>query len=125
MSPFDVRLNADTADDVVFQPDILVICDRSKLDPKGRGYRDAPTLVVEVLSPYSGYLDRGAKFERYEQYGVPEYWIIDPPHKLLEVNVLEDGAYVRKGMYNHTQAFTSHTLEGCNIDLSTVFPEEE
>ncbi|MDR0311390.1 MAG: Uma2 family endonuclease, partial [Acidobacteriota bacterium] len=31
-APFDVRLNADTYDDTVVQPDLLVVCDRSKLD---------------------------------------------------------------------------------------------
>ena len=30
-TPFDVRLNADGADNTVLQPDILVVCDESKL----------------------------------------------------------------------------------------------
>ena len=39
-APFDVRLNADTFDNTVVQPDIMVFCDDSKLDDKGgRGRR--------------------------------------------------------------------------------------
>jgi Uma2 family endonuclease len=34
-APFDVRLNADEDDDTVCQPDIVVVCDESKLDDKG------------------------------------------------------------------------------------------
>ena len=31
-APFDVRLNADSDDDTVVQPDVLVICDHTKID---------------------------------------------------------------------------------------------
>ncbi len=33
-APFDVRLNAETGDDTVVQPDIFVVCDKSKRDGK-------------------------------------------------------------------------------------------
>ena len=53
MAPFDVRLPlADEADDEirnVVQPDISVVCDREKLDP--RGCRGAPDWIIEILSP--------------------------------------------------------------------------
>ena len=34
-APFDVRLNADDEDDTVVQPDLVVICDRSKISEQG------------------------------------------------------------------------------------------
>jgi len=53
LAPFDVRLpRGDEADDAivsVVQPDLSVICDRSKIDE--RGCRGAPDWVIEVLSP--------------------------------------------------------------------------
>jgi len=53
IAPFDVRLpKAGEIDDevnTVVQPDLVVICDRAKLDDKG--CRGAPDWVVEVLSP--------------------------------------------------------------------------
>ncbi len=55
IAPFDVRLpvanEADEEIKTVIQADILVVCNKSKLDEKG--CRGAPDLVVEVLSPNS------------------------------------------------------------------------
>jgi Uma2 family endonuclease len=38
----------------------------------------APTWVAEVLSPSTALNDVGRKFAKYEEYGVQEYWILDP-----------------------------------------------
>ncbi len=70
----DVRLpKGDEADkdiDTVVQPDVLVVCDPSKLER--RGVRGAPDFVVEVLSPSSAYHDHRRKREAYERSGVKE-----------------------------------------------------
>ena len=33
---------------------------------------------MEILSPATAYYDLKAKFHVYEQFGVKEYWIIEP-----------------------------------------------
>lgn len=38
----------------------------------------APTWVAEILSPATALNDVGRKFAKYEEYGVKEYWILDP-----------------------------------------------
>jgi Uma2 family endonuclease len=38
----------------------------------------APTWVAEVLSPSTALNDVGRKFAKYEEYGVQEYWVLDP-----------------------------------------------
>ena len=38
----------------------------------------APTWVAEILSPTTAGDDVGRKFARYEEYGVKEFWILDP-----------------------------------------------
>lgn len=50
-APFDVTLFKEgKAKNInVVQPDILVICDREKIDKNGK-YQGIPALVVEVLS---------------------------------------------------------------------------
>lgn len=45
----------------------------------------APDLVVEILSPATALRDRGIKRERYALFGVPEYWLVDPSARRIEV----------------------------------------
>ncbi len=71
MAPFDVKLDSYN----VVQPDILIVCDPSKLDSKR--CNGAPDLVVEVVSENST-RDYSIKLDLYKKSGVREYWIIDP-----------------------------------------------
>ena len=73
-APFAVNLTAD--DRTWVDPDVLVLCDPSKLSD--RGGEGAPDLIVEVGSPSSRKMDYFIKTGRYESAGVREYWIVDP-----------------------------------------------
>ena len=53
----------------------------------------APDLVVEILSPSTATLDRGAKMLLYVKYGVPHYWILDSDRLTLEMYELQEGNY--------------------------------
>ena len=72
--PFAVNLFAD--DSTFVEPDISVVCDRSKLSD--RGCEGAPDLVVEVISPSNPEMDYVTKLNLYREAGVREYWICDP-----------------------------------------------
>lgn len=76
ISPVDVRLEYDTTDMTVVQPDVLVICDRSK-DEDRKTIKGAPEFVLEVLSPSSRKIDTNLKLKKYRETGVREYWIVD------------------------------------------------
>ena len=80
-----------------FVPDVMVICDRSKI--KNDGIHGAPDLVVEVLSPSSIKRDRVYKKRIYEQCGVREYWIVNPMDKTVEVYLLADDAFQLSEIY--------------------------
>jgi Uma2 family endonuclease len=120
-APFDVRLNADTNDDTVVQPDLLVICDKSKLDD--RGCKGAPDLVIEVLSPSTASHDRFLKFNKYQRAGVREYWIVDPDSRTVQAHVLENGRYFTT-VYFEADTAPVHILDGCTISLPDVFEAE-
>ncbi|MCL2399377.1 MAG: Uma2 family endonuclease, partial [Defluviitaleaceae bacterium] len=81
-APFDVRLNAATKDDIVVQPDILVICDEKKIE-NGKHCIGAPDFVVEILSPSTSRKDKIIKSRRYFDAGVKEYWLIDPEDRTV------------------------------------------
>lgn len=74
VAPFDVRLpkagEADEAVDTVLQPDVLVVCDATRLDE--RGVRGAPDWVAEVLSPASAGRDHGSSASPTIHGGVSE-----------------------------------------------------
>ena len=72
-----------------FVPDVMIVCDKSKIHPDG--VYGAPDLVVEVLSPSSVTRDRGIKKNIYAKNGVREYWIADPVSKSIEVYYLQNG----------------------------------
>ena len=117
-APFDVRLNAESFDDIVVQPDILVICDQSKLDAKS--CIGAPDMIVEILSSSTARHDLFIKYNIYKNAGVHEYWIVDPERKIVQAFRLENGKYTATA-YGDSDIAPVHVLDGCNINLVDVF----
>ncbi len=56
-------------------PDVMVVCDPSKLDD--RYCNGAPDWVIEILST-NRIQDLRVKLGLYQDHGVREYWIVDP-----------------------------------------------
>ncbi len=92
-APFDVRLPLPPRRvkgnkiDTVVQPDICVICDKTKLDEQG--CIGAPELIVEILSPGNPKKEMKDKLELYELAGVQEYWVIDPDRNVVFSYILD------------------------------------
>ena len=128
-APFDVLLPAgdepDDEVDTVVQPDLVVICDKSKLTVAGA--RGAPDLVVEILSPSTQKKDLNEKFRLYERQGVREYWVVDPGNRSIQVwHLGEDGRYddgeLRDPLRDY-DAISSRVLEGFAIEPKGLFAE--
>ncbi|UOF92242.1 Uma2 family endonuclease [Fodinisporobacter ferrooxydans] len=127
IAPFDVRLalaeESDEDVENVIQPDIVVVCDTTKLDEKG--CKGSPDLVIEVLSPATAKKDRYEKFRLYEQAKIREYWIVDPLNRFVEAYSLEDGKYpLPAAIYEKGDQIKVGVLEDCIIDLNRVFRED-
>ena len=123
-APFAVRLfekAGDRPEDVgtMVEPDISVICDKSKLDE--HGCKGAPDMVIEVLSPSTQRHDRLTKYNLYQQAGVREYWIVDPESKTVQVCVLEGGRYRLMEVYTAQDVAKVNALDGCFVELEKVF----
>ena len=79
----DMKLRVDTAD-AFFYPDVFVTCSDS--DHRRVHYKNAPVLIVEVLSDGTAAYDRGHKFAAYRQIdSLREYVLIDPEATGVEV----------------------------------------
>lgn len=117
-APFDVCLNGlDTEDDTVVQPDVLVVCDPSKLNSKG--CNGAPDLVVEILSPSSRRHDQFTKYQLYRDAGVSEYWLVDPEAEIVQIHTLAAKGYLTS-IYGEGKA-PSQVLPGFELSLTEVF----
>ena len=120
-APFDVKLSTAAEDDhaTVVQPDLTVICDENKLTDEGM--TGAPDLVVEIVSPGSGFHDRGRKYDLYLRHGVREYWIVDPDERVVEVHRLVSDRYERAGVFGREDTVTAASVPVITVTLSDVF----
>ncbi|GHV82016.1 hypothetical protein AGMMS49991_05740 [Spirochaetia bacterium] len=119
-APFGVRLfpRDNLSDGTFVEPDIVVICDSSKLD--ARGCNGAPDLIIEILSPSNRSHDKLVKFQKYLAAGVREYWIVDPEEQLVHVHILDAGRYITT-VYGPEDDVPVSILPGCVIKLPEVF----
>ncbi|MDR2608684.1 MAG: Uma2 family endonuclease [Treponema sp.] len=126
-APFDVRLfpRDDESDDTVVQPDLLVICDASKI-ADGKACRGAPDMVIEILSPSNTEIPLLRKFTKFLKAGVREYWIIDPETKNIQVHILERGDdeppehYISR-VYSNAEALAVSILPGLRIGFKSIW----
>ena len=124
-APFCVRLMKDDEKKnenikKVVEPDITIVCDKSKIDEKG--CNGAPDMIVEIMSPSSIKMDRFIKFNSYEKAGVREYWIVEPEGKLVSVFVLQDDQrYGRPEVYTEDDKIRASILTDLIVDLKPVF----
>lgn len=124
-SPLDVLLpkanEADDLVDTVVQPDVVVLCDQSKLTH--HGVRGAPEWVIEVLSPSTAGRDQREKRELYERHGVAEYWIVSPTERLVWVYRLETGAYGKPAIYDEGMTASPQAFPDLVIALTDIFAD--
>jgi Uma2 family endonuclease len=81
-----------------------------------------PRFVAEVVSPGEmGYeRDYVWKRQQYQDWGIPEYWIIDPHREQLTVLVLEGGAYQEK-VYKGAERIMSGEFPELKLSLEQIF----
>lgn len=116
-APFGVYIKDDERNFV--EPDIIVICDRDKLDNKG--CHGAPDWVIEIVSPSSKYMDRVRKLALYKEAGVREYWIVDPMQTNVTVYDLEHD--IDPNVYSFTDRVKVGIYEDFAIDFNEYLEE--
>ena len=133
-APFDVRLPKkpdEITNDKIFtvvQPDICVVCDKSKLDE--RGCIGAPDMVVEIMSLSSQRYDLNKKLNLYEAAGVKEYWVVSPIEKGINVFILQDDGKYDEGTvyddgfyYQGGSGIPVKTFVGLSVNIDDIFPD--
>lgn len=116
-APIDVFLD----DYNVPQPDLIFISEAKKGIITQDGIMGVPDLVVEVISPSSWRRDRFEKMKLYKKYEVPEFWLIDPQNKSIEVFTYADNDFDVFSLGVETDEVQSKILEGFTIKVKTIF----
>ncbi|BCZ45198.1 hypothetical protein psyc5s11_12650 [Clostridium gelidum] len=128
-NPIDIKEDKNKLNELIkskkaeVAPDVAVYCDKNQIFY--RGYIGIPQLVIEVLSPSNSDDDTIAKKNLYEEYGVPEYWIISPMSKKVWIYSLVDARYELKHNCSLNDRFKSIRFDELEIDLSDVELIEE
>ena len=124
IAPLDVRLpkigRKRDDEETVVQPDVMLVCDSSKLDE--RGVRGAPDWVIEVLSPRTASKDHIQKRRCYEHAGVREYWLVHPRDHVLTRYVLQDGQFSAPEILEMQGKTASVILPEVEIDWGEMPP---
>lgn len=122
-APFDIRFpGSETNDDEIFtvvQPDLAVVYTPGNTDD--RGGVGVPELIIEILTPESAQKDVGVKYKLYEEYGVKEYWLVDPEDKVIFINVFQGGEYVVLAPFTEDDEICSPLFPGLKFAVKEVF----
>lgn len=120
-APYDIELKKEgiSAKTIVI-PDLSIICDKTGLNENK--YIGVPTLIVEILSPSNQSHDLITKLNLYMQYGVKEYWIVNPMKNAITVYFLNnDGLYEQADIKVNTGEICSFVLPGFSVSLDSLF----
>jgi len=118
-APFDVIMPGATP----VQPDLIFVGTHQRQIVGPDNVQGVPMLLVEILSPGSGRLDRVTKLNKYAQCGVPHYWILDPKARTLEVLRLEGDSYRLLSALESGTSFVHPDLFDLKLDVAELFAQ--
>jgi Uma2 family endonuclease len=76
----DMKLRVD---DAIYYPDVMVVCDKSDVDPL---IKSAPCLIIEVLSESTARIDRTEKLQAYQKIStLRNYLLIEQTARRIEL----------------------------------------
>ena len=102
-APTDVVLSRT---DVV-QPDLLFISSERVNIITPANIQGAPDLIVEIRSDSTAERDESFKRQLYADFGVKEYWLVDPEAATISVLLLGEKGYAEAATYTAGQTLTS------------------
>lgn len=118
-APYDVILS----DVDVVEPDLLFVSAGRATIITEKNIQGAPDIVVEILSESTRKTDEMVKRKRYEQFGIMEYWIVDPELESVKVYRMTDKGYVRAAEWakETNDTLTTPLLPDLRIPLTDIF----
>ena len=118
LSPLDCIMSEIT----VVQSDLVYVDDTRRQLLSERALEGAPTLAVEILSPWSRRIDRGVKMRLYAKHAVDWYWIVDGDALTIEVYRLEGDGYRLDARLEGTMPHTLPPFPDLLLDPAIIWP---
>jgi Uma2 family endonuclease len=107
----------------VTQPGVVFIS-KERLDIIQRVIMGPVDLAAEIISLGGRNRDRIQKRDLYEQYGIKEYWIIDPEPETVDVLTLAGARYEVAMRCGRGQTASSPLLPGFTIPVDQLFQDD-
>ncbi|SEM77221.1 Endonuclease, Uma2 family (restriction endonuclease fold) [Mesobacillus persicus] len=120
-APFDIELKRENIEGTkIVIPDLTVICDKAGFTESR--YIGVPNFIIEILSPTNQSHDLITKLNIYMNYGVQEYWIVNPMLNSVTVYSLDEKRmYEQHDMKTESGRVKSKFLSGFSADLQEIF----
>jgi Uma2 family endonuclease len=116
-APMDVVLSLHD----LAQPDLLFISNERAGIITEKNIQGAPDLVIEILSKSTRQRDERLKLDRYDRFGVHEYWMFDPDRKTARVYRREGGRLRLVAELSAEDILDTPLLPGLKIRLAEIF----
>jgi len=121
IAPYDIVLDQYN----VLEPDIIVVLNENNKIITEKNIKGAPDLLVEIISPTSGYRDKITKKKLYEKFGVKEYWIVEPKDETIEIYSLKDKQFILNQSLTKKETLSSPLLQDFKVNLTAIFPTKQ
>ncbi len=115
-APIDVVL----ADHSILQPDLIYVSKERRGIVK-RHVEGPPDLLIEIISGNHARRDRVDKLNIYAEFGVAEYWIVDPERRVFDFLINRDGRF--EVQPQHDNRYQSPRLTELFLDLTSFWAE--
>jgi Uma2 family endonuclease len=119
-APTDIILS----DINIVQPDILFISKENLRIITEKNIKGVPDLIIEIISPATGYYDLRGKKDIYEKFGVQEYWIVDPMKQRVDIYLNFENKFELHQRLEKKGILKSNILKGLDLNLDTIFAVE-
>jgi len=116
-APLDVILDKQN----VVQPDLVFIARANQSIIQSHGITGKPEAVIEIISNASVQRDRIRKKALYERFEIPEYWLVDPASRTIEILTLAEGRYQPFAFATEKGKIKSQVISGLELDLTEIF----
>lgn len=104
------------------QPDFVIVLNKHASIIHDKRIFGVPDLIVEIMSPGNAVYDAQIKLAAYERAGMPEYAIIDPKMRTLNLYTLsQPNAYGQPQLFSEKDQVSFACLTGITFDVNALF----